>query len=141
MHINRPTIAVVALRKESVDRNVWLVGLIFSFLVALRKESVDRNNTVQVVIVIMHASLSVRRAWIEMSKKLNRTPPLTVALRKESVDRNNDTSEKKKINPARSLSVRRAWIEIRCPCRSVWLLAVALRKESVDRNRKLLHPS
>ena len=34
--------------------------------VALRKESVDRNHAVQVVIVIMHASLSARRAWIEM---------------------------------------------------------------------------
>ena len=29
----------------------------------------DRNDTVQIVIVIMHAlSLSARRAWIEMSK-------------------------------------------------------------------------
>ena len=35
--------------------------------VALRKESVDRNNTVQIVIVVVHASLSARRAWIEMS--------------------------------------------------------------------------
>ena len=35
-------------------------------LVALRKESVDRNNAVQIVIVIMHASLSARRAWIEI---------------------------------------------------------------------------
>ena len=34
--------------------------------VALRKESVDRNHAVQIVIVIMHASLSARRAWIEI---------------------------------------------------------------------------
>ena len=37
-----------------------------SDVVALRKESVDRNNTVQIVIVVVHASLSARRAWIEM---------------------------------------------------------------------------
>ena len=34
--------------------------------VALRKESVDRNNAVQVIIIVMYASLSARRAWIEM---------------------------------------------------------------------------
>ena len=34
--------------------------------VALRKESVDRNNAMQIIIVVMHASLSARRAWIEI---------------------------------------------------------------------------
>ena len=34
----------VALRKESVDRNVvWAVVRVCEFVVALRKESVDRN--------------------------------------------------------------------------------------------------
>ena len=37
-----------------------------SRIVALRKESVDRNDAVQIVIVIMYASLSARRAWIEI---------------------------------------------------------------------------
>ena len=36
------------------------------WVVALRKESVDRNNAVQIKIVKMHASLSARRAWIEI---------------------------------------------------------------------------
>ena len=55
----------VALRKESVDRNIKIMSVLSGLSVALRKESVDRNlNTVQVVIVVM------------------------VALRKESVDRN-----------------------------------------------------
>ena len=37
-----------------------------SAVVALRKESVDRNfDTVQIVIVVVK-SLSARRAWIEM---------------------------------------------------------------------------
>ncbi len=35
-------------------------------VVALRKESVDRNfDTVQVIVIVME-SLSARRAWIEM---------------------------------------------------------------------------
>ncbi len=57
----------VALRKESVDRNIVLrpMGLGWE-VVALRKESVDRNNTMQVIVIVMD----------------------TVALRKESVDRN-----------------------------------------------------
>ena len=58
---------MVALRKESVDRNLWWgVRKAVGSLVALRKESVDRN-TMQVVIVVVNAlSLSARRAWIEI---------------------------------------------------------------------------
>ena len=57
---------VVALRKESVDRNWQRLGTRVSGTVALRKESVDRNSIV----------LASFRACT------------TVALRKESVDRN-----------------------------------------------------
>ena len=78
----------VALRKESVDRNlaVWAVEQASS--VALRKESVDRN----VVMLLLLTSL-------------------TVALRKESVDRNKPYSVRD-ITGTSSLSARRAWIEI-----------------------------
>ena len=55
---------VVALRKESVDRNAAWTGVLRDMHVALRKESVDRNND-------------------KSKKKTTR-----VALRKESVDRN-----------------------------------------------------
>ncbi len=41
--------------------------------VALRKESVDRNNAMEIVIVIMYASLSARRAWIEIIQFTKRT--------------------------------------------------------------------
>ena len=94
-----------------MDRNLWWgVRKAVGSLVALRKESVDRNYAMQVVIVIVETSLSARRAWIEIyylrSHRLLRwslsarrawiemyvgvmgaaiTP---VALRKESVDRN-----------------------------------------------------
>ena len=46
MNVSRATIAglEVALRKESVDRNLWWgVRKAVGSLVALRKESVDRN--------------------------------------------------------------------------------------------------
>ena len=39
----------VALRKESVDRNIFSLPLVLIFLVALRKESVDRNNKVHII--------------------------------------------------------------------------------------------
>ena len=48
----------------------------------------DRNNTVQIEIVKMHASLSARRAWIEILIILYAFIGVLVALRKESVDRN-----------------------------------------------------
>ena len=106
-----------------------------TFAVALRKESVDRNNTVQVVVVVMHASLSARRAWIEIAKStpeevkrrkslsarrawieiqqrhLTKHPQYKVALRKESVDRNR-TPHHMNTRPIPSLSARRAWIEM-----------------------------
>ena len=56
----------VALRKESVDRNIRLMPLIKFYPVALRKESVDRNP-------VGVGCLSMLGG---------------VALRKESVDRN-----------------------------------------------------
>ena len=57
-------------------------------IVALRKESVDRNfDAVQIVITVMK-SLSARRAWIEITPPKKCSNPGGVALRKESVDRN-----------------------------------------------------
>ena len=83
--------AIVALRKESVDRNLAYSWLFAWIAVALRKESVDRNPPMCII----------------------KPTPLIVALRKESVDRN----AKKSIYYSAvrlSLSARRAWIEIRC---------------------------
>ena len=43
------------------------IGLMLApSLVALRKESVDRNLTVNVTKTNLHPSLSARRAWIEI---------------------------------------------------------------------------
>ena len=86
-------ICVVALRKESVDRNRRYYATIKSICVALRKESVDRNKKL-------------------MTKLLSDT----VALRKESVDRNGDSC-RVFLYHGMSLSARRAWIEIVCAMR------------------------
>ena len=78
----------VALRKESVDRNKYVVQCRKVLGVALRKESVDRNVAVAFAVANLGASLSARRAWIEMATSTMGATVVCVALRKESVDRN-----------------------------------------------------
>ena len=56
--------------------------------VALRKESVDRNVLKKETGPSIIRSLSARRAWIEILTALSPAPVTMVALRKESVDRN-----------------------------------------------------
>ena len=79
--------------------------------VALRKESVDRNIHQSLNLPSRPMSLSARRAWIEIEEDGILSTGAPVALRKESVDRN-------KMQPyivpicMWSLSARRAWIEI-----------------------------
>ena len=70
----------------------------------------DRNNVQPRKTEVPGASLSARRAWIEIIEEVSKYVVKDVALRKESVDRN---------------------------CEGVSFLrkiTVALRKESVDRN-------
>ena len=103
---------MVALRKESVDRNDrFQVAVHCDTLVALRKESVDRNFDICNPASTLPRSLSARRAWIEIFPPGIMPGFLTVALRKESVDRNNDLSTWNQ-NKTMSLSARRAWIEM-----------------------------
>ena len=63
--------------------------------VALRKESVDRNIGVLPTINLNMVSLSARRAWIEILTCSYDFLPGKVALRKESVDRNYTQKRKK----------------------------------------------
>ena len=102
---------IVALRKESVDRNPAAKQNVKPGLVALRKESVDRNTVVAQAQTGAQMSLSARRAWIEMWRMSTTLTTMPVALRKESVDRNIDDYATEACN-GRSLSARRAWIEI-----------------------------
>ena len=57
-------------------------------MVALRKESVDRNMVVLIRYTQIIKSLSARRAWIEIFLEHLESLTDDVALRKESVDRN-----------------------------------------------------
>ena len=57
-------------------------------LVALRKESVDRNYYADKDADWVRVSLSARRAWIEITRQTYHKDESRVALRKESVDRN-----------------------------------------------------
>ena len=59
--------SVVALRKESVDRNPSSATVTINKSdVALRKESVDRNTSPHSISSMILTSLSARRAWIEI---------------------------------------------------------------------------
>ena len=94
-----------------MDRNGFGAKLVHSFLVALRKESVDRNMICLPCGTVSRVALrkeSVDRNYVRQHTDRRRE---NVALRKESVDRN-----RKLLNPGRtrkmSLSARRAWIEI-----------------------------
>ena len=60
---------IVALRKESVDRNDAVqIVVVVVHTVALRKESVDRNALSALTYHLRFGSLSARRAWIEISQ-------------------------------------------------------------------------
>ena len=107
---------------------------VLSLVVALRKESVDRNPKLYKALAHVRWSLSARRAWIEISVLACSVGFACVALRKESVDRNLDIRYTTSPRP-RSLSARRAWIEILNAETLSVSDCVALRKESVDRNK------
>ena len=66
------SIKIVALRKESVDRNCKNLPKQSIHHVALRKESVDRNIFAGKAPYMENASLSARRAWIEMAELAKR---------------------------------------------------------------------
>ena len=102
----------VALRKESVDRNdIRHTTSPRPSIVALRKESVDRNEFYNSHVKEQGTSLSARRAWIEIPFKQIINLKAIVALRKESVDRN-VISRSNGYRHYSSLSARRAWIEM-----------------------------
>ena len=125
--------SVVALRKESVDRNGKnsLYDILRNESLSARRAWIEITSAVRCALV--RRSLSARRAWIEMPVLYCLPLSCTVALRKESVDRNcNPQKPGARIHT--SLSARRAWIEIFSSDLVLSASAVALRKEGVDRN-------
>ena len=102
----------VALRKESVDRNVSCINRAVNIIkVALRKESVDRNVGLSALAPKQNVALRKESVDRNINCNSNFAQKKHVALRKESVDRNSCK--------ARFHAIKRK---------------VALRKESVDRN-------
>ena len=85
---------MVSHRRSLSARRAWIEiqnnGPSFSVreVVALRKESVDRNKELIDKRCQFNRSLSARRAWIEMAILARASSMRPVALRKESVDRN-----------------------------------------------------
>ena len=112
---------------------MWLrISYYLSNTVALRKESVDRNRVGTLQRITHAASLSARRAWIEIIFLDAGGTESIVALRKESVDRNATLPvlERKITVALRKESVDRNI----CAVVNRDMYMVALRKESVDRN-------
>ena len=70
--------------------------------VALRKESVDRNMLFLLFRLVAGSSLSARRAWIEILLCGLFMTSQKVALRKESVDRNLNVGNSTAALPSRS---------------------------------------
>ena len=125
-------VSIVALRKESVDRNPGAGCCRRRRCVALRKESVDRNGTKAGPDLADAMSLSARRAWIEISSSpATAKMPLSLSARRAWIEIKTGKTHRIYLP---SLSARRAWIEILDTLVTTHADFVALRKESVDRN-------
>ena len=100
LYINRA--AKVALRKESVDRNVRIM----SVLSGLRTSLSARRAWIEISRAAScqqrNQSLSARRAWIEIGYPACWCPSCWVALRKESVDRNQISGSRFPVRNGRS---------------------------------------
>ena len=88
LHIGCRLRQVVALRKESVDRNSSCTSSRADRARSLSARRAWIEIAQPGAIGIAQTSLSARRAWIEMLKSKRATRRNAVALRKESVDRN-----------------------------------------------------
>ena len=111
--------------------------MILGALVALRKESVDRNMLCLSFRLGVGWSLSARRAWIEMCDVSLDYKEVLVALRKESVDRNH---VRYTASARPSVALRKESVDRNHAMQVVIVVmdTVALRKESVDRNCVIL---
>ena len=128
------SLLMVALRKESVDRNFFGRRKGSLILVALRKESVDRNTNPGSTTLTFPGSLSARRAWIEIPHTSHDFHAPKVALRKESVDRNFWYCLGSRVSETVALRKESVDRNILPTPTSQTSSRVALRKESVDRN-------
>ena len=102
---------IVALRKESVDRNSTELASFRAYTMSLSARRAWIEIEAGSVRGISSRSLSARRAWIEILHTSHDSPaPKSLSARRAWIEIMIHHT-KKEINPA-SLSARRAWIEI-----------------------------
>ena len=131
LHINNPT-KTVALRKESVDRNLWwgVRKAVGSLSLSARRAWIEITSLDDILAGV--ESLSARRAWIEIKYVVKDSDFSGVALRKESVDRNTNCTSTTR--PKR-VALRKESVDRNLGAMQIVIIVVvALRKESVDRN-------
>ena len=127
---------LVALRKESVDRNRAAMRQSGPLLRSLSARRAWIEIQLDSVCYSPGPSLSARRAWIEIKTHGGTFAKYRVALRKESVDRNN--LRQCGSTGAAGVALRKESVDRNMILTLTGLLTcVALRKESVDRNRSL----
>ena len=127
---------LVALLTESVDRNSHAPRRLTLHYVALLTESVDRNLLSVAHLCSLLASLSSRRAWIEIEvQSLADIVNESLSSRRAWIEIRHALQSQRL---HRSLSSRRAWIEMCLAWYRAAPLCVALLTESVDRNAKFL---
>ena len=79
-------------------------------IVALRKESVDRNDPLETLVILPKESLSARRAWIDIPPSCGRIPvSMSLSARRAWIEM---ILSYERLLKEQSLSARRAWIEI-----------------------------
>ena len=120
-----------------MDRNRSYSQFRYWHIVALRKESVDRNVAIIKEAITLYPSLSARRAWIEIVCCVGFSSGANASLsaRRAWIE---ITMRRDFKALHLSLSARRAWIEIYYADKDADWVRVALRKESVDRNGCLI---
>ena len=116
-----------------MDRNIVVISSNTVDRVALRKESVDRNILLPAVAPPLLSSLSARRAWIEIANASHVYHNYwSLSARRAWIEMSGGYGCAYLY--LMSLSARRAWIEIGMSGLGCRARHVALRKESVDRN-------
>ena len=131
----RSPLCVVALRKESVDRNLLKIQPAQQIQRSLSARRAWIEIQLFPVPAAMARSLSARRAWIEIGNKISQIVFIKVSLSARRAWIEITLPAGFQVGNATSLSARRAWIEIFLYAPLCCFCCVALRKESVDRNK------
>ena len=111
----------------------------FVCVVALRKESVDRNHVGNSAATLPSMSLSARRAWIEIIMFVNlRVLDGSLSARRAWIEIR--TPHQRNTKPIPSLSARRAWIEISSAKQAAYFFwSLSARRAWIEILRQMYH--